>query len=76
MPASPKAPQNLFTMALAFKKGDQKLEDFPANMRNQVKRVADSISKEDANALASGPRTAKPQHVIGRPTRIRHARSA
>lgn len=46
-------PKNLLQLAYSVKNGDKKLTDLPERMRNRVRSMADSMTKEQLQAAAT-----------------------
>lgn len=63
MPASSKSQQRLMGMAYAVKSGQRKLSDMPAGVRDDIKRLMDSMSKEKLKDFAETDHDDLPDRV-------------
>lgn len=61
MPAKSRAQQRLFGMAYAVKKGELSLSQVPEGVREQVKRMVKTMSKEKLREFAATPHKRLPE---------------
>ena len=77
MPAKSKAQHSIMGMALAYKRGEVKERDLPAQVRNKVKQIAASMSDSQLSEYTSTKSRKLPKHIGKAPQRhVRKTRSA
>jgi len=63
MPAVSKAQRRLMGMAYAYRKGEIRLKDIPANVRDEVRRIAREMKLSDLREFATTREKALPRKI-------------
>lgn len=55
MPSQSRSQRRLMGMAYAYKKGEKKLTDFPPSVRDEIKKIASSMTLKQLRDFAKTP---------------------
>lgn len=63
MPAKSKSQRRLMGMAYAYRKGMKKLSDFPEDIQDEIKRIADNMKLKDLKKFAKSKENKLPKKI-------------
>lgn len=69
MPAKSEAQRHLMGMALAVKRGQQKMEDVPEGVKSTVRGILRSMSEKQLREFAAARHDGPKKHYVGVRTR-------